>query len=83
MSQRLEADARLVDALRLTGNPPPAWIYAAALIPVTLGDLGSIERLVASPEFRSRFLDSPLAAVEDVGLPATPALVSALRAELV
>ena len=82
MSQRLESDARLVDALRLTGDPPQAWIAAAALIPAMLGDLGSIERVVASPEFRSRFLESPLTAVEDAGLPATPALVSALRAEL-
>lgn len=81
MSERLESDARLLDALRLTGNPPQAWIEAATLIPATVGDLDSIERVVASPEFRSRFLESPLEAVEDAGLPATPALVSALRAE--
>jgi hypothetical protein len=82
MSERLEDDERLIEALRLTGDPPQAWIEAAALIPETLGDLTSIERVIASQEFRSRFLESPESAVADAGLPATPVLVAALRAEL-
>jgi hypothetical protein len=82
MSERLDDDERLIEALRLTGDPPQAWIDAAALIPVTLGDLTSIERMVANEEFRSRFLVSPESAMADAGLPATPALVAALRAEL-
>ncbi len=82
MSDSLGDDERLVEALRLTGNPPQPWIDAAALIPVTLGDLASIERVIASREFRSRFLASPASALEAAGLPATPALLAALRAEL-
>jgi hypothetical protein len=82
MSETLEDDERLIEALRLTGDPPQAWIDAAALIPVTLGDLASVERVVASEEFRSRFRESPESALADAGLPATSALVAALRAEL-
>jgi hypothetical protein len=82
MSERLDADERMVEALRLTATPPRAWIDAALEIPATLGDLASVERLLASPEFRSRFGESPDSAVRDAGLTATPALVAALRAEL-
>jgi hypothetical protein len=81
MSERLDDDERLIEALRLTGDPPQAWIDAAALIPLTLGDLASIERVVTSEDFRSRFLESPESAMTDAGLPASPALVAALRAE--
>jgi hypothetical protein len=81
MGETLEDDERLIEALRLTGAPPRAWVDAAALIPVTLGDLASIERIVASQEFRSRFRESPESALADAGLPATPALVAALRAQ--
>jgi hypothetical protein len=82
MSETLEDDERLIKALRLTADPPRAWVDAATQIPVTLGDLASIERVVASQEFRSRFQDSPESALADAGLPATPALVAALRTEL-
>lgn len=83
MTARLEADERLITALRMTGNPPQAWIDAAALIPDTLGDLASVERTIASQAFRARFVESPEAAVLEIGLPASPALVAALRAQLV
>lgn len=82
MTERVDADERLVEALRLTGDPPRAWIEAAAQIPVTLGDLASIERLTASAEFRSRFGQSPESAVAQAGLPASRALLAALLAEL-
>jgi hypothetical protein len=82
MSDRLEEDARLVEALRVTGSPPKSWLDAAVEIPVTLGDLTSIEQLVASDAFRARFTESPESAVAEAGLPATAALVAALRAEL-
>lgn len=82
MSDRLESDERIVEALRLTGDPPQAWIDAAALIPVTLGALESIEQLIASPAFRSRFGESPESAVTEAGLPPSPALLAALRTEL-
>jgi hypothetical protein len=81
MSERLDDDERLIEALRLTGDPPQAWIEAAALIPLTLGDLASLECVVASEEFRSRFRESPESAMADAGLPANPALIAALRAE--
>jgi hypothetical protein len=81
MSDRLSDDERMVEALRVTANPPQAWIEAAALIPATLGDLDGIEGLIASPAFRSRFVESPESAVTEAGLPASPALVAALRAE--
>ena len=82
MSERLDDDERLIEALRLTGDPPQAWIVAAALIPLTLGDLASLECVVASEEFRSPFRESPESAMADAGLPANPALIAALRAEL-
>jgi hypothetical protein len=81
MSERLDHDERLIEALRLSGDPPRAWMEAAALIPLTLGDLASIERVVASEEFRSHFRESPESAMADAGLPATPALIAALRAQ--
>jgi hypothetical protein len=82
MSDRLQEDARLVQALRMTADPPQSWLDAAVEIPATLGDLTSIEQLVASDVFRTRFSESPESAVAEAGLPATPALVAALRAEL-
>lgn len=82
MSDRLESDERLVEALRMTGEPPQAWIDAAALIPVTLGALESIEKLIASAAFRSRFGESPESAVAQAGLPPSRALLAALRTEL-
>lgn len=82
MTERLQADERLIKALRLTGNPPQAWIDAAVLIPDTLGDLASVEQIIASPGFRARFRERPEQAVTEVGLPASPALVAALRAQL-
>jgi hypothetical protein len=82
VTERLQADERMVDALRLTGNPPQAWIDAAALIPDTLGDLASLERTIASQGFRARFVESPEAAVTEAGLPASTTLVAALRAQL-
>jgi hypothetical protein len=81
MSDRIEDDERLVRALRMTREPPQAWIDAAALIPATLGALESIEQLIASSAFRSRFAESPESAVAEAGLSTSPALLGALRAE--
>lgn len=82
MSERLDADARLIEALRLTADPPQVWIDAAGLIPDTLGDLASVEQVIASQAFRMRFAESPELAVTEAGLPASPALVAALRSQL-
>jgi hypothetical protein len=82
MSERVEADQRLIESLRLTGNPPRAWIEAATLIPDTLGDLATIDSALASQSFRARFAQNPESAVAEAGLPSSPALVAALRARL-
>ena len=82
MTDRIDEEERLIEALRITSDPPQAWIDAAALIPSTLGSLASLEPLIASDEFRARFAASPESAIAEVGLPGSPALVAALRAQL-
>lgn len=82
MSDPLSIEAELVAALKLTAAPPQAWVDAAALLPSTLGDLGEIEQLVASPEFRRSFAGDPHAAMAGAGLSPSGPLVRALQARL-
>jgi hypothetical protein len=82
MPDPLKQELELVAALKLTAPPPHAWIEAAAMIPSTVGDLDSIERIVASAGFRQRFDHDPHAALADVGLTPTEPLVAALRDRL-
>lgn len=82
MQDPLKTEQDLVDALRLTAAPPPAWTEAAALIPEILGDLGGLERLTQSEEFRRRFETDPGQALAEAGLRPNPVLVSALRERL-
>ncbi len=82
MDDPLEIETGLVSALKLTAEPPQAWIDAAAMIPSTLGELETIERAVESAEFRERFASDPRDAVLQAGLTPSDELVQALRSRL-
>ncbi len=78
----LATDLAVAQALRMTAMPPQAWIEAAAMLPSTLGDLDSIERLIALPSFREAFDRDPERALARAGLPASQPVVAALRERL-
>jgi hypothetical protein len=82
MHDRVDSEAALAEALRLTADAPAAWIDAAVLIPITLGDLAAIERLAGSAGFRARFEDDPAGAVSAAGLEPSVPVLSALRHRL-
>jgi hypothetical protein len=82
MDDSLTPELELVAALRLTAAPPQAWIDAAAMLPATLGELEEVERVLASPDFQTAFARDPERALADVGLPASPPVVSALQERL-
>ena len=82
MPDALHTEAELVAALKLTAEPPQAWIEAAALLPSTLGDLDRIERAVASSEFLLQFERDPHDAISEAGLVPSEQLVDALRDRL-
>ena len=82
MDDPVKAELELVAALKLTAAPPEAWVEAAALIPTMVGELATIEALIARPEFRERFALQPQDALTAEGLPATPTMVAAIRDRL-
>jgi hypothetical protein len=82
MDDPILTQAALADALKLTADAPEAWIEAAVMIPSTLGDLATIERLASDSEFRARFQDDPAGAVTAAGLTPTAPLLTALREHL-
>ncbi len=82
MRDPLQDEAALVAALKLTADPPRAWIEAAAMIPSTLGDLETIERAVNDLAFRERFERDAYDAVAQAGLEPSDELVAALRSRL-
>jgi hypothetical protein len=82
MDDPILTGAALADALKLTADPPAAWIEAAVLIPSTLGDLAAIERLASDAEFRARFQDDPSSAVTAAGLTPSAPVLAALREHL-
>lgn len=82
MDDPLNPELELVAALRLTASPPAAWIEAAAMLPSTLGDLGTIERTIDTHEFRDQFARDPERALIQAGLESTPAVLAAVRERL-
>jgi hypothetical protein len=82
MANELNLEIELAAALRTTAAPPQAWIDAAVAIPATLADLESIDRLVASGEFRDAFARDPQQALQDAGLEPSVPLVAAVRERL-
>jgi hypothetical protein len=82
MTEPVDTEAMLAEALKLTADAPEAWIEAAALIPSTLGDLAAIERLASDAAFRARFSQDAAGAVADAGLEPTPTVMAALREHL-
>jgi len=78
----LAFDLALAQALAMTAMPPQAWIEAAAMLPSTLGDLDAVDRLVSLPSFREAFENDPESALSGAGLPASKAVVTALRERL-
>lgn len=82
MDRLVDEQLALVRALRLTADPPRPWIDAAALIPSTLGDLDTLERMIDSPAFRERFDRDPSGALREAGLPVSEPVLAALRDRL-
>jgi hypothetical protein len=82
MANELNLEIELAAALRATAAPPQAWIDAAAAIPAMLTDLESIDRLVASGDFRDAFARDPERALVDAGLEPSVPLVAAVRERL-
>ena len=82
MRDPLQEEAALVAALKLTAEPPRAWIEAAAMLPSTLGELETIELVVNDQAFRERFARDAHDAPANAGLEASDELGSAPRSRL-
>jgi hypothetical protein len=82
MANELNLEIELAAALRATAAQPRAWIDAAAAIPAILPDLESVDRLVASGDFRAAFASDPQRALVDAGLTPSVPLVAAVRERL-
>ncbi|HEY5188045.1 MAG TPA: hypothetical protein VII87_03345 [Solirubrobacteraceae bacterium] len=82
MTDPLNRELELAAALKLTAPPPQAWIEAAALIPTTVGDLATLERIIESAGFRAQFASDPQRALEQAGVDCTPALLAAVADRL-
>jgi hypothetical protein len=79
MTISVDTELGLIRALRLTADPHESWVEAAALIPVTLGDLDDLGQLLSSAAFRSGFKLDPHRAIREAGLPDSEAVLAAVR----
>lgn len=79
MDKLLADELSLASSIRLTADPPVAWIEAAAAIPALVGDLEAIDALVTDPEFRRHFAEDPASALSRAGLPVSAPVLSAVR----
>jgi hypothetical protein len=79
MTVSVDTELALIRALRLTADPPQAWIETAAQIPVTLGDLDELDQLLRGDAFRADFALDPHEAIRKAGLPDSDAVLAAVR----